>query len=403
MINQHRILTALCGFLLSFASVSAIAHGTARTGQPSEAGREIVFPDTADRLTLVVDLHTHSVFSDGHVWPSIRVEEAIRDGLDALAITEHLEWQPHLEDIPHPDRNRAYEQAVASLPAGDDLILIAGSEITRGDPQGHMNAVFISDANALIRNPPTVPEPYDARAYARAAWEWPATETLAEAERQGAFVFWNHSWSNFPNRMTEITDFHRQATADGQLHGIEIANGDTYSPESFQIALDLGLTPVGVSDVHNLIEWDYLPHTGGHRPVNLVFATERTPEAIREALFEGHTVVWFKNLLLGKEEHLKPLIDASLVLEAPEWRDGASVLEFSLRNTSDASFELENLSEHTLVTTHDTLVAAPHATTTVEVRVRERSPAVDLRFRVRNALSAPREHPEIGFRIEIAE
>ena len=33
------------------------------------------------------------------------------DGLDALAITEHLEWQPHLADIPHPDRNRAFEAA----------------------------------------------------------------------------------------------------------------------------------------------------------------------------------------------------------------------------------------------------------------------------------------------------
>jgi hypothetical protein len=38
----------------------------------------------------------------------IRVEEALRDGLDGIAITEHLEWQPHLKDIPHPDRNRAY-------------------------------------------------------------------------------------------------------------------------------------------------------------------------------------------------------------------------------------------------------------------------------------------------------
>ncbi|HAO89312.1 MAG TPA: PHP domain-containing protein, partial [Gammaproteobacteria bacterium] len=39
---------------------------------------------------MVVDLHTHSVFSDGHVWPRIRVGEAIRDGLDAMAGTEHL-------------------------------------------------------------------------------------------------------------------------------------------------------------------------------------------------------------------------------------------------------------------------------------------------------------------------
>ena len=41
----------------------------------------------------------HSVFSDGSVWPDIRVEEAKKDGLDVIAITEHLEYQPWKDDI----------------------------------------------------------------------------------------------------------------------------------------------------------------------------------------------------------------------------------------------------------------------------------------------------------------
>lgn len=113
-----KILKAFISAACLLLAVPATAHGPARTDYPADPGREIVFPDTGDRLTLVVDLHTHSVFSDGHVWPKIRVEEALRDGLDALAITEHLEWQPHLEDIPHPDRNRSFEEAVASLRKG---------------------------------------------------------------------------------------------------------------------------------------------------------------------------------------------------------------------------------------------------------------------------------------------
>ena len=44
----------------------------------------------------------HSVFSDGSVWPDIRVQEAIRDGLDVIATTEHIEYQPWKDDIPHP-------------------------------------------------------------------------------------------------------------------------------------------------------------------------------------------------------------------------------------------------------------------------------------------------------------
>ena len=51
-----------------------------------DEARKISFPDTADHKTLIFDPHTHSVFSDGHVWPKIRVGEALRDGLDATPV-----------------------------------------------------------------------------------------------------------------------------------------------------------------------------------------------------------------------------------------------------------------------------------------------------------------------------
>jgi len=35
----------------------------------------------------------HTVFSDGHVWPSFRVNEAIRDGLDVISLTEHIDYE----------------------------------------------------------------------------------------------------------------------------------------------------------------------------------------------------------------------------------------------------------------------------------------------------------------------
>ena len=383
---------------LSLLAPPAAGHGPADSSYSNLPGREIQFPDTADRLTLAVDLHTHSVFSDGHVWPKIRVEEALRDGLDAMAITEHLEWQPHLEDIPHPDRNRSYEEALASLPEGSELILIAGSEITRQAPHGHMNAVFIEDANALVqRGTPT--EPFDLRTYYYESATWPAQEAVDEANAQGGFVFWNHSWSDFPNATTTMTDFHRQAAAAGKLHGIEIANGDTYSPESFQIALDHGLTPIGVSDVHNLIDWDYEPHNGGHRPVNLVFTETRSAEAIRKALFEGRTVVWFDNLLMGRERDLLPLLNASLSASAARYRGEGSVLEVELDNVSDADFELENLTDLTLVRSAKTVLIPAHDSLSITLRVPERRDSLTLRFRVRNALLAPDTHPEMAFEV----
>ena len=111
--------------------------------------RIINFPNTEKYKVIVADLHTHSVFSDGAVWPNVRVEEAVRDGIDLLAITEHLEYQPHIDDIPHPDRNRSFDIA-EDIAKNKDLTVINGAEITRMFPPGHINAIFIEDANKLI-------------------------------------------------------------------------------------------------------------------------------------------------------------------------------------------------------------------------------------------------------------
>ena len=143
----------------------------------SSEDRPIVFPDTAHHQTLVVDLHTHSVFSDGHVWPNIRVAEAIKDGLDGLAITEHLEVQPHRRDILHPDRNRAFEIA-SDTAAGSNLLIIRGSEITRRMPVGHINAVFITDANELLLPGHAGFADDNPSAFRESAYKWPAQKAI---------------------------------------------------------------------------------------------------------------------------------------------------------------------------------------------------------------------------------
>ena len=400
MLLDSRVVSRCCLVLVAtlLLAAAALAHGPLRTGDPGE--RVIEFPDVAGRLTLVVDLHTHSVFSDGHVWPNVRVAEAIRDGLDAMAVTEHLEWQPHLEDIPHPDRNRSYQEALASLPEGAELIVIADSEITRSAPHGHMNAVFISDANTLFRVD-APPEPFTARDYFRVAGEHPAQSAIDEANRQGAFVFWNHSWSDFDDRRTVITDFHGDNAAAGKLHGIEVANGRTYSEESFRIALEHDLTLVGVSDVHNLIDWDYEPHNGGHRPVNLVFALEKSAESIRQALFEGRTAVWWKNLLIARERDMAPLLAASLTAESPGYDGDMRVLEVVLSNHSDAAFGLRNLTDWSLERSYDLILVPPHGETTLRLRTGEVLDEVVVELEVLNALIDPDTHPVVRFELPL--
>ncbi len=373
---------------------TASSHGVASFEREPGDERAITFPDTADYLTLVLDPHTHSVFSDGHVWPSIRVQEALRDGLDALAITEHLEWLPHLQDIPHDDRNRAWEEAKLTA-SESDLIVINGSEISRRQPVGHINALFLTDANALVREPADAPRD-DVRGFSMALGAWPAENALREARRQGAFVFINHlDWTvQKRSGIAELTDFHHSMIAADMIHGVEVANTFNYSEDAFAIALEHDLTILGSSDIHELIDWDYPPSEGRHRPVTLVLAEARTEESIQEALFARRAVAWLDNLLIGRPEHIQPIIDASIEIESAYYRPGTVVLSISVRNHSDATFQLQNESSYTFTRFGEIIELEPHETTTIEVRTVDVLEDFDIPFQLLNVLVAPKQHPD---------
>ncbi len=342
--------------------------------------RAITFPDVVQYHTLACDFHMHTVFSDGSVWPNIRVQEALRDGLDAIATTEHLEYLPHQDDIPHPDRNRAYE--IASGQAEDeDLLVINGSEITRGMPPGHSNAIFIEDANRLLLDDPV--------------------EVYREAQNQNAFIFWNHpNWtSQRSDGMATLTDMHRMLISENLLHGIEIANENTYSDEALAIALEHDLTLLGTSDIHGLVDWEFEVPEGGHRPVTLVFATERSKEAIKEALFARRTAVWYRNTLIAREAELMPLLYASLKVSAARYTGQTTVLAVTLTNDSDAHFMLRNRSPYTFHADADLIEVPPHGEVTVDVKTVEAASSVTLEFEVLNALTAPGTHPVVALEV----
>ena len=391
MTPPTRLLRSLAVAVLVGGASIVLGHGSVGSSEADRSTeRAIVFPDTENFETIVFDPHIHTVFSDGHVWPSVRVREAVLDGLDALAITEHLEWQPHLADLPHPDRNRAFEEA-ARAAAGGDLLIIPGSEITRDEPAGHMNALFVDDANALLRvaNPPD--DPSDTRAYLDEASRWPAEDAVGAARAQGAFVFWNHPYWPVTDGIARLTSFHRGLIDNGDLHGIEIANGNTYSAEAFAIALEHDLTLIGVSDVHDLIDWDYPPQENAHRPVTLVLAESRSVDAIRDALFARRTAVWFKNLLIARPPEMAELLDASLTIGAATRIADTSLTRVTIENASDARFVLKNASAHTFMSQGDRVQVPAHGSLTLTIKS-DQSP-LELNFVVENALLGPKTHP----------
>jgi len=367
-----RIVLALLTAFLLFNIIDA---------QPevaTENTRAIEFPDIPGFLTLKCDLHMHTVFSDGSVWPGIRVEEALRDGLDAIALTDHIEYEPHQDDIPNPDRNRSYDLALRAA-KGTGLLVIPAAEITRSMPPGHFNALFVKNINNLDQDD--------------------VMEVFREAKEQGAFVFWNHPhWTaQKADGVAELTEMHHQLLDEELFSGIEIYNDDTYSEEALEIAGKYNLAPMGNSDVHGLVDWAFNVPGGGHRPVTLVFSKEKTVEAMKDAMEKRQTAVWFKNTLVGNQEFLAPMIEASLEVE----RTGKGPVPFlEIHNHSDADYILENLSEYRLHNFPSVFILKAHETTTLMVKTLKSKESFELTFRVLNTFTAPDTHAEITLTVQ---
>ena len=88
--------------------VSAFLLATCLMNVQAQRRNEIQIPDLDGYTTLKCDFHMHTVFSDGLVWPTVRVDEAYREGLDAISLTEHIEYRPHKKDVV-ADHNRSFD------------------------------------------------------------------------------------------------------------------------------------------------------------------------------------------------------------------------------------------------------------------------------------------------------
>ena len=341
------------------------------------------FPDIPGYKTIKTDLHLHTVFSDGNVWPNIRVQEALRDNLDVISLTEHLEYQPHSEDIPHPDRNRSYEIALQEA-KDHDLLIVHGSEITRSAPIGHNNAVFIEDANPILQEK--------------------AENAFKEANKQGAYVFWNHpAWyAQSPKGTPIMSDFQKSLVEKGQLHGIEVINSLDYAEESLALALEYNLTIMGTSDVHGLIDWDYT-EKGNHRPITLVFAKEKTLPSIKEALFAGRTVAVYNDLLVGREAYLVPLIQKSIKVNFVKYIEDTQVLEVVLENLSSSDLIFENAMKYSFYSKPAIFTIKAGTSETLRIKTLESREQLTLELKALGAYIAPRTNPIISWDLRVGQ
>jgi hypothetical protein len=360
---------------------SALAH------EPVTRARTPVrIPDLPGYLTLKCDFHIHTVFSDGLVWPSVRAEEAWREGLDAIAITDHIEYQPHKADV-NTNHNRSYEIA-GSAGANLDLIVVKGSEVTRKMPPGHLNAIFLANSQPL----------------ATADWR----DALKAAQNQDAFIFWNHpDWeAQTTNGLVIWYPEHTELLEQGFLKGIEVVNGRGYCPEAHQWAMEKKLTMLSNSDIHQPLNLDYHVHAGDHRPITLVFARERSTAGIKEALLARRTAVYAQDKLIGEEQFLRPIFENSVrpVGKAPMLRGTQRInaqvhndMEIDLQLTANGSLgvaafpgEITLAAGKTVLITLTGKTGAPPGKTTLR-----------LPYKVKNFLVAPNQPLQVTMPIPV--
>ncbi|MGM0375964.1 MAG: Sb-PDE family phosphodiesterase [Bacteroidota bacterium] len=285
-----------------------------------ENSRKIIqIPDIPGYTTLKCDFHTHTVFSDGMVWPTVRITEAWQEGLDAIAITDHIEYLPHEEHV-KGDFNSSYEIA-RPLAEKLDVILIRGGEITRDMPPGHLNGLFLEDVNALDTSDPE--------------------DALQAVVDQDGFVMWNHpGWKAQQHDTCQWMEMHQDLFEKGLIHGIEVFNSAEWYPVAIDWCVEKDLTMLGNSDIHDVTSHNY-DLENGHRPMTLVFAEERTRESIREALFEKRTVAWFGDKMIGRKNILTQLFQASLDITENEVSDENQTI-LKVKNMADFPFHLSD-------------------------------------------------------------
>ena len=306
--------------------------------------REVVLPQVNGYNVYKADLHTHTVFSDGQVMPSFRVYEAWLDGLDIMAVTEHIEYRPredefvkyldrYVEDkydggvnVKIPSKGPSAEGIMVDLNHCVDLsqkeaekygiLIIPGTEITRsGSKVGHFNALFTTDNNLIYDKDPV--------------------QAVRNAKAQGALVQHNHpGWTRENIAFTKTEEV---LYGEGLVDGVEVMNGEEFYPGIIDRVKQYGQYIAANTDIHTTTATSYILY-GALRPMTLVLATENTLEAVREALEANRTIAMGFNTLCGDEQLLKDFFAAGVKVSVIRETDKA--IELAVTNTTSIPYTI---------------------------------------------------------------
>ena len=308
---------------------------------------EFIIPDIDGYKGYKADLHTHSIYSDGAMSMGGRIRESWADGLDIMAVTEHLEYRSNEPDMVKWMRGYVkkgakpvnyYITRYKVMPEQKDLMvdfqypvehaikvaklyditIIPGIEITR-EPlvYGHFNALFTTDNNAIHGITPE--------------------QSLRNAKAQGAIIMHNHP--GWRRKNLEMLEFDRMIYEEGLIDGIEVMNSAEFYPKAITRALKHNLFMSSNTDIHGS-STEMWGQTGAQRNMTFIFAKDKSLTSVREAIEARRTIAYSYGTLAGEESLLRKFIDASIeVRMAGADKKGRKI--YLITNKSSVEFLLQ--------------------------------------------------------------
>jgi predicted metal-dependent phosphoesterase TrpH len=309
--------------------------------------KEFIAPSVDGYTAYKADLHTHSIFSDGSVTPEFRVQEAWHDGLDVMAVTEHLEYRPYEQKMVNflndllPEGTKAtntniigtgktdkdgiksdlnYPVRLAEAAAkGYGLTIIPGIEITRTpETIGHFNALFTKDNNIIHDTDPL--------------------QAFRNARAQGALVMNNHP--GWRRKNLDMSEPERKAYAEKLIDGVEVMNGGEFYPRVIDYALEQGVFIASNTDIHGSSAEEYFVTTEGAvmRNMTFILAKDNSLESLKEALKARRTLAYSFGTIAGEESLLKAFFKASIATKVIYTNPSNGNRTVRLTNTSSIPY-----------------------------------------------------------------
>jgi hypothetical protein len=122
-------------------------------------------------------------------------------------------------------------------------------------------------------------------------------------------------------------------------------------------------------------------------------SNNRTIKSIRDALFKGDTFIWYRDLIIGKSNNLKQVIEKNLEVVSKGYgfkNRKVEILQVELINKSVAPINLNYTGEFTFHNDYKYIELKPKSSKTIYIKTKKVKNKIDLEFEVLNYVIAPK-------------